>query len=137
MQTANVNVPVKVTGRHVSITEAIKNYAITKIEHLHLDYPRIIEAQISGGMIFGLSAAMTGKITVAEGRVEQSSFPDFDPLRMSQCPPITVRILESGTLRGIGEPGTPPAAPALANAIFALTGVRHRKLPLADVVTFA
>src|SRR3954469_1064113 len=46
MQTANVNVPVKVTGRHVSITEAIKNYAISKVEHLHLDYPRIIEAQV-------------------------------------------------------------------------------------------
>jgi putative sigma-54 modulation protein len=46
MQTANVNVPVKVTGRHVSITEAIKNYALTKVEHLHLDYPRIIEAHV-------------------------------------------------------------------------------------------
>lgn len=100
--------------------------------------PQIIEAQVAGAMIYGLSAAMTGKITLAEGRVEQSSFPDFDPLRLSQCPPITVRILAlGGRIKGIGEPGTPPAAPALANAIFALTGVRHRRLPLADAVAFA
>ena len=100
--------------------------------------PRVIEAQVSGAMVYGLSAAMTGRITFADGRVEQSSFPDFDPLRLSQCPPMNVTVLASGgPIRGIGEPGTPPAAPALANAIFALTGVRHRSLPLADVVTFA
>jgi isoquinoline 1-oxidoreductase subunit beta len=100
--------------------------------------PRNIEGQVQGAMVFGLSAAMTGRITVAEGRVEQQSFPDFDPLRLSQCPPIMVRVLENGEkIRGIGEPGTPPAAPALANAIFALTGQRHRKLPLADAVSFA
>ncbi len=100
--------------------------------------PRNIEAQVQGAMIYGLSAAMTGRITVAEGRVEQQSFPDFDPLRLSQCPPISVRVLENGEkIRGIGEPGTPPAAPALANAIFALTGQRHRKLPLSDAVRFA
>jgi isoquinoline 1-oxidoreductase subunit beta len=92
---------------------------------------------VQGAMVYGLSAAMTGRITFAEGRVEQTSFPDFDPLRLSQCPPIGVTILAlGGPIRGIGEPGTPPAAPALANAIFALTGERHRKLPLADVVRF-
>lgn len=100
--------------------------------------PRNIEAQVQGAMVYGLSAAMTGRITVADGRVEQQSFPDFDPLRLSQCPPIAVRVLENAEkIRGIGEPGTPPAAPALANAIFALTGQRHRKLPLADAVSFA
>jgi isoquinoline 1-oxidoreductase beta subunit len=100
--------------------------------------PRVIEAQVQSAMIYGLSAAMTGRITFAEGRVVEQSFPDFDPLRLPQCPPITVRILASGEpIRGIGEPGTPPAAPALANAIFALTGVRHRRLPLADAVGFA
>ena len=100
--------------------------------------PRIIEAQVQGAMIFGLSAAMTGRITFAGGQVNETSFPDFDPLRLSQCPPIGVTILSSGgPIRGIGEPGTPPAAPALANAIFALTGQRHRRLPLADVVAFA
>lgn len=100
--------------------------------------PANIEAQVSGGMIYGLSAAMTGRITIAEGRVEQANFPDFDPLRLAQCPPIAVRVLETAPhIRGVGEPGTPPAAPALANAIFALTGERHRRLPLAEAVDFA
>lgn len=100
--------------------------------------PSIIEAQLSGAMIYGLSAAITGKITFADGAAEQNSFPDADPLRMPQCPPVTVRILQSGgPIRGIGEPGLPPAAPALANAIFALTGTRHRRLPLNEAVTFA
>ena len=100
--------------------------------------PGVIEAQVQGAMVFGLSAAMTGRITFDAGRVVETSFPDFDPLRMSQCPPIGVTVLSSGgPIRGIGEPGTPPAAPALANAIFALTGQRHRRLPLADGVSFA
>ncbi len=100
--------------------------------------PGIIEAQLSGGMVFGLSAAMTGEVTFDEGRARQGTFWDFDPMRMRQCPPITVQILESGgTIRGVGEPGTPPAAPALANAIFALTGTRHRSLPLNRAVSFA
>ncbi len=100
--------------------------------------PGIIEAQLSGAMIFGLSAAMTGEVTFNDGRADQSTFWDFEPMRMRQCPPITVKVLESGgPIRGVGEPGTPPAAPALANAIFALTGQRHRSLPLNRVVTFA
>jgi isoquinoline 1-oxidoreductase subunit beta len=100
--------------------------------------PAIIEAQLSGAMIFGLSAAMTGEVTFADGKAQQSNFWDFEPLRLRQCPPISVRILESGdTIRGVGEPGTPPAAPALANAIFALTGQRIRSLPLRHSITFA
>lgn len=100
--------------------------------------PGILEAQFSGAMVFGLSAAMTGEITFAEGRPQQGNFWDFEPLRLRQCPPIAVQILESGgTIRGAGEPGTPPAAPALANAIFALTGQRIRDLPLNRTVTFA
>lgn len=100
--------------------------------------PRNIEAQLSGAMIYGLSAAMTGEITFADGMVEQQNFWDYEPMRLSQCPPIAVRILENGDhVRGIGEPGTPPAAPALANAIFALTGQRYRRLPLKEFVTFA
>ncbi len=100
--------------------------------------PGVIEAQVQGAMVYGLSAAMTGRITFDGGRVVETSFPDFDPLRLSQCPPIGVTILSmGGPIRGIGEPGTPPAAPALANAIFALTGVRHRRLPLVDAVRFA
>ena len=100
--------------------------------------PGVIESQVQGAMVYGLSAAMTGRITFNDGKVVETSFPDFDPLRLSQCPPIGVTILSlGGPIRGIGEPGTPPAAPALANAIFALTGQRHRTLPLADAVTFA
>lgn len=100
--------------------------------------PRNIEAQLSGAMVYGLSAAMTGEITFADGKADQQNFWDYEPMRLRQCPPITVRVLASGgPVRGIGEPGTPPAAPALANAIFALTGQRHRRLPLKHSVTFA
>ena len=100
--------------------------------------PRNIEAQVMGAMVYGLSAAITGEITFAEGRAEQQTFWDYEPMRLHQCPPIAVRVLENGEkIRGIGEPGTPPAAPALANAIFALTGTRIRKLPLKNAVDFA
>jgi isoquinoline 1-oxidoreductase beta subunit len=100
--------------------------------------PRNIEAQVQGAMVYGLSAAIMGEITFDGGHVQQTNFHDYDALRINQCPPIAVRVLESGgTIRGIGEPGTPPAAPALGNAIFALTGQRLRELPFAKAVTFA
>ncbi len=100
--------------------------------------PRNIEAQVAGAVVYGLSAAIRGEITFAEGRVEQTNFPDYEPLRLYQCPPIAVRILETGPkIRGIGEPGTPPAAPALGNAIFALTGQRLRDLPFGKAASFA
>ena len=100
--------------------------------------PRIIESQVQSAIIYGLSAAIRGEITFAEGKVEQTSFPDYEPLRLRECPPIAVTILENGEkIRGIGEPGTPPAAPALANAIFALTGQRIRSLPLGRDIAFA
>ncbi|MDP4031722.1 MAG: molybdopterin-dependent oxidoreductase [Pseudorhodobacter sp.] len=100
--------------------------------------PRNIEAQVQGAMVYGLSAAINGEISFAGGRAQQMNFWDYDPLRLNQCPPITVRVLENGSkIRGIGEPGTPPAAPALANAIFALTGQRIRHLPLNKAVAFA
>ena len=100
--------------------------------------PGNIEAQLQGGMVYGLSAAIRGEITFADGMAEQRNFWDYDPLRLRECPPITVRVLETlPHIRGIGEPGTPPAAPALGNAIFALTGQRLRDLPFARRVTFA
>ncbi|MCP5266111.1 MAG: xanthine dehydrogenase family protein molybdopterin-binding subunit [Burkholderiaceae bacterium] len=100
--------------------------------------PRNLEAQVQSGMVFGLTAAIQGAITVKGGRVEQSNFHDYGLMRLAQCPPIAVRILENGSrIRGIGEPGTPPAAPALANAIFAATGKRIRALPLSRHVDFA
>ena len=100
--------------------------------------PDNIKAQVMGGLNFGLSAAIHGEITVKEGRVEQSNFHDFPSLRMREAPPVDVRVLEGGKhIRGIGEPGTPPAAPALANALFAATGQRIRELPLSKAVRFA
>jgi isoquinoline 1-oxidoreductase beta subunit len=103
--------------------------------------PRNIEAQVQGGIKFGLAAAIMGEngrkwakmgeITIEDGKVVQSNFHDYDAIRMHQAPDIEVRVLENGKhIRGIGEPGTPPAAPALANAIFATTGQRIRELPL-------
>ncbi|WP_068302735.1 xanthine dehydrogenase family protein molybdopterin-binding subunit [Pararhodobacter sp. CCB-MM2] len=93
--------------------------------------PVNLEAQMQGGMIFGLSAAVHGQITFADGAVEQWNFPDTDGLRISGAPAIEVRALQTNPhLGGVGEPGTPPAAPALANALFALTGTRARELPL-------
>ena len=99
--------------------------------------PAIIEAQMTGGMVFGLSAAIQGEITFAGGAVEQQNFTDYEPLRMTAMPQFAVQILQSGhKIGGIGEPGTPPAAPALANAIFDLTGKRLRSLPMGKDVDF-
>lgn len=100
--------------------------------------PGNIEAQLQGAIVYGLSAAIRGEITFADGMAQQTNFWDYEPLRLSQCPPITTRILENlPQIRGIGEPGTPPAAPALGNAIFALTGQRLRDLPFGRAVSFA
>ncbi|WP_395542565.1 molybdopterin cofactor-binding domain-containing protein [Neotabrizicola sp. sgz301269] len=100
--------------------------------------PRNIEAQLSGGMVYGLSAAINGEITFKDGAVVEQNFWDYEPLRLAQCPPIEVRVLaEGGKIRGVGEPGTPPAAPALANAIFALNGQRIRRLPMRHEISFA
>ena len=99
--------------------------------------PANIRAQVQSAIIYGLSAALSGEITVADGKVEQSNFHDYDALRIYQCPEIEVAILENlGDITGIGEPGLPPIAPALANAVFALTGNRIRTLPLARAVRF-
>jgi len=94
--------------------------------------PGIVERQMESGIVFGLSAALYGEITLKGGRVEQSNFPDYDVVRMAACPAIETHIVESGWahLGGVGEPGTPPVAPAVANAVFAATGQRLRKLPL-------
>jgi isoquinoline 1-oxidoreductase beta subunit len=94
--------------------------------------PHNIRAQIEGGLVFGLSAAMFGAITLKDGRVEQSNFHDYPLLQMAQTPRIDIQILETGTrTTGVGEAGVPMAAPALVNAIFAATGERVRALPLA------
>jgi isoquinoline 1-oxidoreductase subunit beta len=94
--------------------------------------PDSIRAQFEGGVIFALSAAALGEITIADGRVQQSNFHDYPVVRMAQAPQVDVEILESPAepVGGIGEPPVPPLAPAVANAIFAATGTRVRRLPL-------
>lgn len=93
--------------------------------------PVTFAAQIRGGAIFGLSATLYGEITIAKGRVVQQNFPDYEMVRMAQAPSQEVSIIESGApMGGAGEPGTPPVAAAVANAVFALTGHRLRELPL-------
>lgn len=93
--------------------------------------PRNATAQLTGGCIYGLSAAVDQQITFANGEVEQMNFPDIDALRMHNTPAFEVSLLQNGDhIAGVGEPGTPPAAPALANALFDLTGIRARELPL-------
>ncbi|AWB65137.1 xanthine dehydrogenase family protein molybdopterin-binding subunit [Saccharobesus litoralis] len=93
--------------------------------------PDRVTSQIEGAMIFGLSLALMGKIEVKEGAVVQSNFHDYPVLRMSQCPKLNVEIISSEHYPGgVGEPGVPPVAPSLANAIFAASGQRYRELPL-------
>jgi len=93
--------------------------------------PATFRQQIAGGAIFGLTAALYGEITVKEGRVVQQNFPEYDMVRMADAPRQEVAIINSGAKAGgAGEPGTPPVAAAVANAVFALTGQRVRELPL-------
>lgn len=99
--------------------------------------PGIIEAQMISGAIYGLSAAVQGEITFADGQAEQWNFPDYDALRMHTTPAFEVSILESGHgIGGVGEPGTPPSMPALGNALFDLTGTRATELPLIKSFNF-
>jgi len=93
--------------------------------------PDTIKAQMEGGIIFGLTAALFGQITLRNGRVEQGNFNDYRALRMNEAPAIDVTIVNSAEAPGgIGEPGTVGIAPALANAIYDATSIRIRKLPL-------
>jgi isoquinoline 1-oxidoreductase beta subunit len=95
--------------------------------------PLTVEAQVQSAIAFGLSAALFSEITVKDGRVEQSNFHDYRVLRMNEMPQIEVYLAPGGDKpTGVGEPGVPPLAPAVANALFALTGKRARDLPLAS-----
>ena len=92
--------------------------------------PDTVVAQMQGGVNFGLTAALFGAINIAKGRVEQHNFYDYQMVRLANAPHIDVEIVtSSGPPTGVGEPGTPPIAPAVANAIFAVTGKRIRTLP--------
>lgn len=92
--------------------------------------PDGVRQQIESAVVYGLSAALHGEITLESGKVVQSNFHDYMPLRFSEMPQVEVHILPSSEPpTGIGEPGTPPIAPAVANAVFALTGQRLRSMP--------
>jgi isoquinoline 1-oxidoreductase beta subunit len=94
--------------------------------------PDIVAAQMEGGIAFGLAAALRGAITLSAGRVDQSNFHDYQPLRMADMPRVEVFIVPSSRPpSGVGEAGVPPIAPAVANALFAATGQRVRTLPFA------
>ena len=93
--------------------------------------PDVIRAQMEGGMGFGLAAALSSKITLKEGRVEQSNFHDYQVLRINQMPRVDVHIVNSAEPpTGVGEPATPVIAPVVANALSAVTGQRYYALPL-------
>ena len=100
--------------------------------------PVNFENLVQGGVLWGLGHAIMGETTYTDGAMDQNNFDSFESLRLYQTPQISVRGLEFGTrVRGIGEPPVPPAAPALANAIFALTGQRLREMPFQKFVDFA
>ncbi len=93
--------------------------------------PNLIRQQMESAIVFGLSAALGGEIRFAKGQVQQSNFHDYPVLRLDECPVIETDIIASvAHPEGVGEPATPPIAPAVANALFALTGQRLRSLPL-------
>lgn len=101
--------------------------------------PDVVRAQMEGGIGYGLGAIMRNEITLKDGVVEQGNFPQYKPLRITDMPEVEVHIVQSDKApTGVGEPGLPPAGPALANAIYAATGKRITKLPMeSHGVTFA
>tara|TARA_R110002051_G_scaffold30487_3_gene70551 strand:+ start:10470 stop:12716 length:2247 start_codon:yes stop_codon:yes gene_type:complete len=120
------------TNRGIKIDRV---YAAVDVGHV-LD-PVNLEAQVFGGVLFGLGHAMSAELSYADYQPEQTNFDGYPSLRLYQTPQVTVKALSNGSsIRGIGEPGVPPAAPALANAIFATTGQRIRTLPLNKSITF-
>jgi isoquinoline 1-oxidoreductase/isoquinoline 1-oxidoreductase beta subunit len=93
--------------------------------------PDIVRSQLEGGVIYGLTAALYGGLNLEAGAIKESNFHDYPMLRMSESPEIEVVIIDSGTKpTGVGEPGLPPIAPAVANAVYKATGQRLRSLPL-------
>jgi isoquinoline 1-oxidoreductase beta subunit len=123
---------VHVAEVEVSDDGALKVHRITSAVDCGLAVnPDGFKAQIEGAIVFGLSAALYGEITLSKGAVEQQNFPNYPVVRLKDCPAIEVHLIESDApFGGGGEPGTPPVAPAVTNAIFAATGIRVRELPI-------
>ncbi|WP_193161277.1 xanthine dehydrogenase family protein molybdopterin-binding subunit [Microbulbifer hainanensis] len=93
--------------------------------------PDRVRSQMEGAMIFGMSLALMGEIKMKNGAVSNSNFHDYQLLRMHQCPPLSVELVDSDAApAGVGEPGVPPVAPSIANAVFAASGQRIRELPI-------
>jgi len=119
-------VKVEVTNKQVKVLEVH-----SAIDAGTVVNPDRVRSQQEGSMIFGLSLALLGQISFDEGRVQQSNYHDYQVLRMHQAPEIHTHIIESDALPGgVGEPGTPPVAAALTNAIYHASGLRIRDLPV-------
>ncbi|MAY62861.1 MAG: isoquinoline 1-oxidoreductase [Rhizobiales bacterium] len=129
------------TAEVVEVTKTDSGIRIDKV-WVAADVGRVvdpvnIENQVQGAVVWGLGHAMNCELTYTDGMAEQSNFHDFEGMRLYQCPEIEVRMLENGgKVKGIGEPPVPPAAPALANAIFAATGQRIREMPFNKHIDF-
>ena len=141
------------TGRGVAITESFGsvvgqvaevtvskdgkvkvNRVVCTVDCGNVVNPLTVEEQVESSIVFGLTAALYGKLTIERGRVLEANFDTYPMLRMSAMPKIETHLALSGGDKwgGMGEPATPPIAPAVCNAIFAVTGKRVRRLPLAD-----
>jgi isoquinoline 1-oxidoreductase subunit beta len=145
----NAALPSKNWGRGIAIAESFKSIVAQVVDVEIVDrqikvrrvvsavdcgfalHPENVKAQISSAAIYGLTAALKGKITLKDGQVEQGNFHDYALMSLAECPQFETVIVNSGeALGGIGEVGLPPVAPALANAVFMATGKRLRSLPL-------
>ncbi len=126
-----------IVGEVAEISLTDKNIKVEKVYCVidcgKMVNPRIIESQMQSGIVYGLTAALYGEITVKEGKIVQSNFPNYQMVMMNTMPHVEVSIIDSDEPSGgVGEPGTPPIAPALTNAIFAASGQRIRSLPLSN-----
>lgn len=93
--------------------------------------PNLVRQQMESGIVYGLSAALNDEVRIEKGQVQQTNFHNNPVLRFDECPVIDTEVIASDeNPEGVGEPGTPPVAPAVANALFTLTGQRLRRLPL-------
>jgi isoquinoline 1-oxidoreductase beta subunit len=142
------------TARGIAVAESFRSYVAQVAEVTRTDKgfkvtrivcavdcgvainPDVIRAQMEGGIGYGLSAILKGAITLKDGVVEQGNFDSYEVLRMDEMPKIEVHIVPSTAApSGVGEPGVPPTGPAVANAIFALTGKPVTKLPMAPLLS--